>query len=46
MEKLQKLYKIISLDVKNLFTNIPLDKTIDMVIRKIYQEKKINKDIP
>ena len=28
-------------DVKNLFTNVPLDKTIDFILKKVYNEKKI-----
>ena len=27
-------YKIISFDVKNLFTNAPLDKTIDFILKR------------
>ena len=44
--KIPKGYKMISFDVKSLFTNVPLEKTIDIIIRKIYQEKKINTNIP
>ena len=29
-------YKMISFDIKNLFTNVPLDKTIKKILRKIY----------
>ena len=28
-------YKMIVFDVKNLFTNVPLDKTIKIILRKI-----------
>ena len=34
-------YKIVSFDVKNLLTNVPLDKTIDFILKKVYDEKKI-----
>ena len=32
-------------DVKNLFTNVPLDKTIDFILKKVYNEKKIQINI-
>ena len=46
VEKKQKLkvprgYVMVSLDVVSLFTNVPLDKTIDIILRKIYKEKKV-----
>ena len=34
-------YKMISFDVKSLFTNVPLDKTIGYILKKVYDEKKI-----
>ena len=37
---------MISLDVKNLFTNVPLNKTIDIILTKVYEENKINTKIP
>ena len=37
---------MISFDVKSLFTNVPLEKTIDIILRKVYVEKKIKTDIP
>ena len=33
-------YKMISLDVKSLFTNVPLDETIEFILQKVYVEKK------
>ena len=33
--------KMISVNVESLFTNAPLDKTIDFVLKKVYGEKKI-----
>ena len=39
-------YKMISFDVKSLFTNVPLDKTIDYILKKVYNEKKIQTNIP
>ena len=34
-------YRFISFDVKSLFTNIPLDKTVQIVLKKIYDENII-----
>ena len=28
-------YKMISFDLKSLFTNVPLDKTIDFILKKV-----------
>ena len=39
-------YKMISFDVKGLFTNVPLDKTIDIIRKKVYEERKIKTNIP
>ena len=35
-------YRFISFDVKSLFTNIPLNKTINIILHKIYDENKIS----
>ena len=37
---------MISFDMKSILTNVPLDKTIDFVLRKVYDEKKIQTNIP
>ena len=37
---------MISFDVKSLFTNVPLEKTTDIILKKIYDEKKIETNIP
>ena len=37
---------MISFDVKSLFTNVPLEETIDIILNKIYDEKKIETNIP
>ena len=39
-------YKMNSFDVQNLSTNVPLDKIIDFILRKAYDEKKIQTNIP
>ena len=45
-ERIPRKYKMISLDVKSLFANAPLDETISIVLRKIYDEGKIETNIP
>ena len=37
---------MISFNIKNLFTNVPLDKTIKIILGKIYQERMLNTSIP
>ena len=37
---------MISFDVTSLFTNVPLKETIDIILNKIYDEKKIERNIP
>ena len=39
-------YKMVSFDVVSLFTNVSLDETIDIIIKRIYDKKEINTDIP
>ena len=39
-------YKMNSFDVQNLSTNVPLDKIIGFILRKAYDEKKIQTNIP
>ncbi len=36
---------MISFDVVSLFTNVPLEKTIDIILRKVYQEKLVKTKI-
>ena len=45
-ERIPTKYKTISLDVKSLFTNVSLDDTISIILRKIYDEGKIETNIP
>ena len=43
--KLQKMpfnHQLISFDVVSLFTNVPIDATIDIIIRRIYEFKEID----
>ena len=37
--------KLVSFDVSLLFMNLPLDYTIDMILRRIYRDKEINTGI-
>ena len=38
-------HQLISFDVKSLFTNVPLQKTIDIILKRIYENKEINTSI-
>ena len=38
-------YEMISFDMISLFTNVPLDIIIDMILKKVYDEKLINTSI-
>ena len=44
-EKIPKDHQMVSLDVKSLFTNVPLEKTIHIILRRIYHDKEININI-
>ena len=37
---------LVSFDVTSLFTNVPLEYAIDVILRKVYEEKLIKTDIP
>ena len=37
---------MISFDVKSLFTNVQLHQTIEIILSKVYQEKKIKTSVP
>ena len=39
-------YKMVSFDVVSFFTYVSLDETIDIIIKRIYDKKEINTDIP
>ena len=41
--KLDKDHDLVSFDVSSLFTNVPLDFTIKLILEKVYKEKIINK---
>ena len=43
--KIPPEYKMVSFDVVSFFTNVPIDETIDIIIKRIYDKKEINTDI-
>ena len=38
-------YKLVSFDVKSLFTNVPLDRSIDIILKRIYDKYEITTNI-
>ena len=44
-KKIRGGFEMISFDVKSLFTNVPLDITIDIILKKVYDERLINTNI-
>ena len=38
-------YEMVSFDMKSFFTNVPLDRTIDIILRRIYDHKKLETPI-
>ena len=38
-------YEMVSFDVKSLFTNVPLDRTIDIILKRIYDHKELETPI-
>ena len=45
MKQVLDVYKMVSFDVKSLFTNAPLEKTIEITLERIYESKEINTSI-
>ena len=37
--------KLVSFDVKSLFTNVPIDSTIDIILKRIYDKHEITTNI-
>ena len=44
-ETVLSAYKMISFDACSLFTMVPLDYTIDLTLKRIYGDKKIENNI-
>ena len=40
-QKLSKEHKMVSFDVKSWSTNVSLDRTIDMILKRIYEKNEI-----
>ena len=40
-ENMQNGYKMVSFDFKSLFTNIPLDQTINIILKRIYDKAEL-----
>ena len=38
-------YRIVSFVVKSIFTNVPLDRTIDIILRRIYDKHELQTSI-
>ena len=45
MKQVPDGYKMVPFDVKSLFTNVPLEKTIEITLKRIYERKEINTSI-
>ena len=43
--ELHESYQIVSFDVKSLFTNVPLNGTIDILLRRVYIDSKTNTNL-
>ena len=37
---------MVSFDVVSLFTNVPLEEAVNIIIKRIYDKNKINTNIP
>ena len=38
-------YKLVSFDVKTVFKNVPLDRTIDIILKRIYNKLEITTNV-
>ena len=45
-QRIPEGYKITTFDLKNLFTNVPLNETTDIILTKVYDKNKIDTKIP
>ena len=45
-QKVPDGYTMVSSDVASLFTNVPLEETIEIILKRIYINKEITTDIP
>ena len=42
MKQVMDAYMMMSFDIKSLFSNAPLEKTIEIISERIYEHKEIN----
>ena len=40
-KKVTKAFQMVSFDVKSLFTNVPLETTVDIIFRRIYTNHEL-----
>ena len=45
-QKVPDGYQMVSFDVTSLFTNVPLDETIEIILRRVYIDQEINTNFP
>ena len=45
-QKIPPGYQMVSFDIVSLFVNVPLEETIDIITRRIYDLNEINTNIP
>ena len=45
MKQVPDGYKMVSFEVKLLFTNIPIEKAIEITLKRIYERKELNTSI-
>ena len=45
-EKVLLGHDMVSFDITSLFTNLPLDKTIEIILKSVYDKKEITTTIP
>ena len=45
-QKIPPGYQMVSFDVVSLFTNVSLEETINIIIKRVYDKNEINSSIP
>ena len=41
-KRIEEGYKMVSFDVTSLFTNVPLDFVVELIVKKVYDDKLVN----
>ena len=44
-EKVPNGYQMVSFDVKSFFTNVRLDRTIPLVLKRVYEKHEVSTEI-